>query len=135
MKNQKSHSGSLTTVITEAKEKGKKTIKIVLKQKPLPIEFLEKLNKEIELELEKYIERLIPKIQEIQADEPEKFLKYMLLQGLLNILEKIMKKYYLELTPDDKQSVQKIFENENDKVSENAGKNNEKFNPKINSTK
>lgn len=102
--------GTMTILINEAKEKGRQTLHLVLKQKSLSRETLDNLNNEIEERLGLLIEKIIPKINEVNPKDPEKFLKYLTLQGVLKILGKIMEENYLCMTEEDKKAAEKIYE-------------------------
>ena len=115
---------NLSTIVEYAKEKAKKTLYLVLIKKPLSVKSLEKINNEIEVKLEKFLDKIIPKLKEIKPQDPEKFLKYMMLKATLNILEKIMEKNYLKLTENDKISAKKIYENNNNDLNETNNENN-----------
>ncbi len=115
---------NLSTIVEYAKEKAKKTLYLVLIKKPLSVKSLEKINNEIEVKLEKFLDKIIPKLKEIKPQDPEKFLKYMMLKATLNILEKIMEKNYLKLTENDKISAKKIYESNNNDLNETNNENN-----------
>ena len=104
---------SLSSIVEYAKEKAKKTLYLVLIKKPLSVKSLEKINNEIELKLEKFLNKIIPKLQEINPKDPEKFLKYMMLKATLNILEKIMAENYMKLSENDRIAAKNIYENKN----------------------
>lgn len=114
---------NLSTIVEYAKEKAKKTLYLVLIKKPLSVKSLEKINNEIEVKLEKFFDKILPKLNEIKPQDPEKFLKYMMLKATLNILEKIMEKNYLKLTENDKISAKKIYENNNNDLNETNNEN------------
>ena len=115
---------NLSTIVEYAKEKAKKTLYLVLIKKPLSVKSLEKINNEIEVKLEKFLDKILPKLNEINPQDPEKFLKYMMLKATLNILEKIMEKNYLKLTENDKISAKKIYESNNNDLNETNNENN-----------
>lgn len=115
---------NLSTIVEYAKEKAKKTLYLVLIKKPLSVKSLEKINNEIEVKLEKFLDKILPKLNEIKPQDPEKFLKYMMLKATLNILEKIMEKNYLKLTENDKISAKKIYESNNNDLNETNNENN-----------
>ena len=115
---------NLSTIVEYAKEKAKKTLYLVLIKKPLSVKSLEKINNEIEVKLEKFLDKILPKLNEIKPQDPEKFLKYMMLKATLNILEKIMEKNYLKLTENDKISAKKIYESNNNDLNEKNNENN-----------
>ena len=114
---------NLSTIVEYAKEKAKKTLYLVLIKKPLSVKSLEKINNEIEVKLEKFLDKILPKLNEIKPQDPEKFLKYMMLKATLNILEKIMEKNYLKLTENDKISAKKIYESNNNDLNETNNEN------------
>jgi len=115
---------NFSTIVEYAKEKAKKTLYLVLIKKPLSVKSLEKINNEIEVKLEKFLDKILPKLNEINPQDPEKFLKYMMLKATLNILEKIMEKNYLKLTENDKISAKKIYESNNNDLNETNNENN-----------
>jgi len=114
---------TLTSIVEYAKEKAKKALYLVLTKKPLSVKSLEKVNKEIELKLNKFLDKIIPQLKKINPQDPEKFLKYMMLKATLNILDKIMKENYMNLSENDKIAAQSIFEN-NDKDFNDTQKEN-----------
>jgi hypothetical protein len=116
---------TLTSIVECAKEKAKKVLYLVLIKKPLSVKALEKINKKIELKLNKFLDKIIPKLEKIKPKEKEKFLKYMMLKATLNILDKIMKENYMELSEKDKITAKNIFENSNKDFNE-AEKEDEK---------
>lgn len=87
-----SGSRTLTTLIETSKKQGRKILYLVLKQKPLSKETVENLTEEIEKRLGAFFIKIAPKLEQMKPNEPETFLKYLLLQGVLKILENIMKK-------------------------------------------
>ena len=114
------------------KKKEDKLFHLVLKKKPLSKETLENLNNEIEERLGLFMEKIIPKLKEVNPKDPEKFLKYLNLQGVLKILGKIMDENFLCMTEEDKKVVERIYEkcNEEDfkEVHENSHYNKNKDN-------
>ena len=115
---------TLTSIVEYAKEKAKKALYLVLIKKPLSVKSLEKVNKEIELKLNKFLDKIIPKLNEIKPQDPEKFLKYMMLKATLNILDKIMKENYMLLSENDKIAAQNIFENDDKDFNDTQKENN-----------
>ena len=119
-----SGSRTLTTLIETSKKQGRKILYLVLKQKPLSKETVENLTEEIEQRLGAFFIKIAPKLEQMKPNEPETFLKYLLLQGVLKILENIMKKSYLSLTEEDKKAVERIYkkcEEEDFEKEENDG--------------
>jgi hypothetical protein len=117
-------SRTLTTLIETSKKQGRKILHLVLKQKPLSKETVENLTEEIEKRLGAFFIKIAPKLEQMKPNEPETFLKYLLLQGVLKILENIMKKSYLSLTEEDKKAVERIYkkcEEEDFEKEENDG--------------
>jgi hypothetical protein len=64
---------TLTSIVECAKEKAKKVLYLVLIKKPLSVKALEKINKKIELKLNKFLDKIIPKLEGIKPQEEEKF--------------------------------------------------------------
>lgn len=124
---------SLTSVINYTKEKAKKALYLVLIKKPLSVKSTEKLNKIIESKLTKFFDKIIPKLNEIKPEDPEKFMKYMMLKATFKILEKIMNDNYLKMNEDDRNKIKEIYGSENDE-NEGEGKDKEKI-PKVENTK
>lgn len=119
-----SGSRTLTTLIETSKKQGRKILYLVLKKKPLSKETVENLTEEIEKRLGAFFIKIAPKLEQMKPNEPETFLKYLLLQGVLKILENIMKKSYLSLTEEDKKAVERIYkkcEEEDFEKEENDG--------------
>ena len=117
---------TLTTFVDHAKEKAKKVLYLVLIKKPFSVKQLEDINKEIEIKLEKFFNKIIPQLNKIKPKDEEKFLKYMMLKATIKILDKIMEKNYLKMTEEDKIAAKAIYENGdiddfNEKVNENNG--------------
>jgi len=118
-------SRTLTKLIETSKKQGKKILHLVLKQKPLSKETVDNLSEEIEKRLSAFFIKIIPKMEQLKPNEPETFLKYLVLQGVLKILENIMKKSYLSLSENDKKSVEIMFkkcEEEDFKEEDKDGK-------------
>ncbi len=115
---------TLTSIVEYAKEKAKKALYLVLVKKPLSVKSLEKVNKEIELKLTKFLEKIIPKLNEINPKDKEKFLKYMMIKATLNILDKIMKENYMNLSENDKIAAQSIFENNDNDINDAQNESN-----------
>ena len=66
---------SLTQIKQYAIEEGKKIIYLVLKKKPLSAEIIEKLSCDSLKILEEYLISIIPALQKINPQDPEKVLK------------------------------------------------------------
>ena len=115
---------SLTQIKQYAIEEGKKIIYLVLKKKPLSAEIIEKLSGDSLKMLEEYLISIIPALQKINPQDPEKVLKYISLQATLKILFKIMNDNYLTLSENDRILAEKIYNNDKEKEK---GKENEKI--------
>ena len=115
---------SLTQIKQYAIEEGKKIIYLVLKKKPLSAEIIEKLSGDSLKRLEEYLISIIPALQKINPQDPEKVLKYISLQATLKILFKIMNDNYLTLSENDRILAEKIYNNDKEKEK---GKENEKI--------
>ena len=117
---------SLTQIKQYAIEEGKKIIYLVLKKKPLSAEIIEKLSGDSLKRLEEYLISIIPALQKINPQDPEKVLKYISLQATLKILFKIMNDNYLTLSENDRILAEKIYNNDKEKEKEKE-KENEKI--------
>lgn len=115
---------SLTQIKQYAIEEGKNIIYLVLKKKPLSAEIIEKLSGDSLKRLEEYLISIIPALQKINPQDPEKVLKYISLQATLKILFKIMNDNYLTLSENDRILAEKIYNNDKEKEK---GKENEKI--------
>lgn len=102
---------SITQVKQYAIEAGKKTLYLVLKKKPLSVETIEKLNDNFQKKFEEYIIRIIPALQKLNPEDPEKVLKYIALNAMLQILTKIMNDSYLNLSENDRILAEEIYNN------------------------
>ena len=116
---------TLTNLVDYAKEKANKVLYLVLKKKSFSVKQLEDINKEIEIKLEKFFDKIIPQLNKIKPKDEEKFLKYMMLKATIKILDKIMEKNYLKMTDEDKIAAKAIYENgDMDNFNEKANENN-----------
>ena len=106
-----SYSSYITTLVNYTKEKAKKTLYLVLIKKPLSAQSLENLNTNIESKLSKFLDKIIPKLNEQKPKDPEKFLKYMMLKATFKILAKIMDDNYMKMTEEDRIAARKIYGN------------------------
>ena len=119
----------LTQIKQYAVEKGRNTLYLFLKNKPLYAEAIEKLNEKFQKKLDNYIDKIIPELQKMNPEDPEKLLKYILLQAVKKILNDIINEEYNNLTENDKISSEKILNNKhenkmlNKKIEENYGNN------------
>lgn len=111
-------------------EKSKKTFYLVLKKKPLSVETIEKLNIDFEKRLECYIDKIIPDLEKMNPQDPEKILKYISLQATVQILNRIMNEKYINMTDNDKKTAEQIFnkKDENKKEEDKKQENNDNFN-------
>ena len=100
---------TLTRLKTYTIEAGKKTLYLVLKKKPLPVEIMEKLNKDFQKILEKYVDKIIPDLIKLNPKNPEKMLQYISLQITLKILDKIINESYFFLSEKDRILAEKIY--------------------------
>ena len=115
-------------------EKSKKTFYLVLKKKPLSVETIENLNIDFEKRLECYIDKIIPDLEKMNPEDPEKILKYISLQATAQILNQIMNEKYMNLTDNDKKTAEQIYnkKNENKKEEKNENKKEENKNQENN---
>ena len=106
-------------------EKGKKIYYLVLKKKPFQKEIIEQLESQLKSKINEFLDKIIDKFKEIKFDNIEQSLKYILLKGLILILEKELNKNKIHLSEGEKKILKEIMENddENDDIHEKEIKN------------
>ena len=92
--------------------KEKKALYLVLKKKSFADEIIISLQEEIEKKFNDFLYRIAPNLTYIKLDNKEDGLKYILLKGLINILNDMYKTREIKLTESDKKITNEIFEEE-----------------------
>ena len=112
--NEKKYTNNQITTVIENKvlKKGKKALYLVLKKKSFADEIIESLQDEIEERFNKFLCQIAPKLNNIKLDNEEDSLKYLLIKGLIKILNDMLKERRINLTEKDKMITDEIFEND-----------------------
>lgn len=108
--------GMVSQTATQTMQKGKQILHLVLRKKPLTEEVLEELEKEVSDRMIKFINRIMPKLENTKFENPEQAIKVILLKGLIKILKKLVAEYQKELSPEDQEFVNQIFANEENNI-------------------
>jgi hypothetical protein len=115
---------TVTKLIHKAVEKGKKVYYIVLKS--FHKEIIEQIEKELEVKMIEFMEKIAPKLKEDKFENKEQSLKYIILKGLIIILEKELAKNKINLSNQDKKILKEIMDNDDDNdICENEKKEKE----------
>lgn len=101
-----------TPTITQTETQVKKAIYLVLKQKPLPEQILDDIREEAERRFEAFMNENLHILNNARPDDPENFMKCFMLRGLIMILDKMFEERHVKLTQKDKDTIQKIFDND-----------------------
>jgi len=108
---------NITTLYHKYIEKKKKVIYLILKKKPFQKEIIDQLESQLEFKMNEFFDKIIDKIKETKFDNIEQSLKYILLKGLVLILEKELNKNKIDLSEGEKNTLKEIMEN--DDIHEN----------------
>ena len=112
-----------TQVVQEYLEKGNRILYLTLKKKPDSQEVVEELMKELRENMNIFLQNIYPKIKDQKFDDFEKTFKLILIKGLIQILEKMLIKYYGQLLDEDKKLIEQILKEEKLPPSENSQEN------------
>ena len=113
-----------TQVVYEYIERGNRILYLTLKKKPESQIVLEELMKELKENMDIFIQNIYPKIKDQKFDDFEKSFKLILIKGLIQILEKMLTKYYGQLVDEDKKLIEQILQEEKlPPISENIQNN------------
>jgi predicted site-specific integrase-resolvase len=113
-----------TQVVQEYLQKGNRILYLALKKKPDSQEVVEELIKELKENLDIFLQNIYPKIKDQKFDDFEKSFKLILIKGLIQILEKMLTKYYGQLVDEDKKLIEQILKEEKlPPISENNQEN------------
>ena len=101
-----------TTLENKVLKKGKKALYLVLKKKSFPDTIIDSLEVEIEQRFNNFLKKIAPKLNNIQLENEEDGLKYLLIKGLINILNEMLQERKITLSENDKKITNEIFEEE-----------------------
>ena len=104
----------ITTLCHKFKENGKKVYYLVLKKKSFQKEIIEQLESQLESKMNEFWDKIIDKFKEKKFENVEQSLKYILLKGLVLILEKELKNNKIDLSEEEKNTLKEIMENDED---------------------
>ena len=117
-----SPSSTLTLVEEKITNETKKTLYLVLRQKGMADEAIEKVNNEVEKRLAKFIEQIMPELKNMKFDNPEEALKCLFLKQMIKILDDMSKEKMLLLSEEDKKLVFDILSNKDKNKNNGAEK-------------
>ena len=98
--------------VTQTIQRGRTTLYLVLKEKPLIEKILGDVKEEAEKRFNAFIQSNIPLLQSLNPDDPLKFLECFLLRGLIKILDEMFAERNVKLSLKDKNEINSIFEKE-----------------------
>lgn len=104
----------ITTLCHKFMENGKKVYYLVLKKKSFQKEIIEQLESRLESKMNEFWDKIIDKFKEKKIENVEQSLKYILLKGLVLILEKELKNNQIDLSEEEKNTLKEIMENDED---------------------
>ena len=116
MQNPNNINNIISQTCTATVDKGKQILHLVLQRKPVSVEALEELEKEVSERMIKFIKRIMGKLEKTKFDNPEQAIKVIFLKGLIKILKKLVSEYEKQLSPEDLQVVNQIFANEENNI-------------------
>lgn len=108
----KNESTVIQQITDKAIKKGKKALYLVLKKKSFSQKVIEKLEKEIEIRMQKFLEEIYPKLIELKFEKPKESIKYIILKGLINILKKMINEHSIELSKEDANALDDIMKDD-----------------------
>lgn len=120
-------SQTVTTIINKYVPKGKKILYLVLQKKTNERIIIENLERELDIKMQDFLRKISEKLINVKFDDAERSLKYILLKGLINILEKMIEENMGKLSEEDKKLIKDIMNEDNNQKHDNNekdGKNN-----------
>ena len=134
-------SNIITQYESKVAKKGKKILYLVLKKKNFAEEIISSLQSEVERRFKKFLNDIAKDLENVTLEDEENGLKYIMLKGMINILNEMLKERMVILSEKDKSIINEIFEDDDgpkegfieekkfDQVpGGNKGKNNQKNN-------
>jgi len=136
---------SQTSTITDYEKKilkkGKNALYLVLRQKTFPDQIIDELKIEVEKRFKNFLMNIAPKLNNIKLENKENGLKYILIKGLINILNQMFNERMITLSDKDRNIVKEIFDEKGDEQFEDKkvdspameyGNHNFNINPNLN---
>jgi hypothetical protein len=109
---------SITQYENKAIKKAKNALYLVLKKKTFADEIITSLQNEVEQRFKRFINDIAKDLENIQLEDEETGLKYIILKGIINILNKMLQERMVTLSDKDKQLINDIFEKENESTED-----------------
>lgn len=113
-----SHTQTITEYEKKVLKKGKKALYLVLRQKTFSDKIIDELEIEIERKFKNFLMDIAPKLKNIKLEDKENGLKYILIKGLINILNQMLNERMIILSDNDRNIVNSIFEEKDDEKLE-----------------
>ena len=107
IKRQAIHTGTITTVEEKVLKKGKNVLYLILKPKNIEDQIIEDINEEMEKRFKNCIEKIIHKIKNVEFDDNENSLKYIMISGLIKVLNEMLKEIKMTLSYNDQMLIEK----------------------------
>ena len=101
------HTGTITTVEEKVLKKGKNVLYLILKPKNIEDQIIEDITEEMEKRFKNCIEKIIPKIKNVEFDDNENSLKYIMISGLIKVLNEMLKEIKMTLSYNDQMLIEK----------------------------
>ena len=101
---------TLTQYENKVTQKAKNALYLVLKKKTFADEVINSLQVEIEKRFKKFLNNIAGDLERIKLEDEENGLKYIILRGMINILNEMLKERMILLSDKDKKIVNDIFE-------------------------
>lgn len=124
------YSKTITLLEKKIINNGNKAFYLVLKKKDFADEIIDNLKDEVEKRFHNFIREITPKLEKLNFEDPETSLKYLLIKGLIKILNNMEKEKSLNLSEEDRKIINDIFKEDDNKDSDDENKNQKKFNIK-----
>ena len=105
-------SSTVTQYENKVTKKAKKVLYLVLKKQNFADEIINSLQIEVEKRFKKFLNDIAGDLEKIKFEDEENSLKYIILKGMINILNQMLKERMILLSDKDKQLVNEIFEGE-----------------------
>ncbi len=110
---------TLTQYQSNVAKKGKNILYLVLKKKNFAEEIISNLQSEVEIRFQKFINDIVNDLQKIKLEDEENGLKYIILKGMINILNQMLKERMILLSEKDKKIIDEIFGNDDEPKKSN----------------
>ena len=109
---------SITQYENKAIKKAKNALYLVLKKKTFADEIITSLQNEVEQRFKRFINDIAKDLENIQLEDEETGLKYIIIKGIINILNRMLQERMVTLSDKDKQLINDIFEKENESTED-----------------